>query len=422
MDTHSASTDSADTGRPLLISSVDVFDGTGGPLLHDRTVLVEGDRISWVRPAGEAPEVPGARVVDGAGRTLLPGLFNNHVHLGADVSESARSGDTLGGSVVASTVYATNNLRETIATGVTSVRDCGSVEGFAIEVRDLVERGVIPGPRVAAAGRVITMTGGHGHFIGRQADGPWGIAAATRAELKCGADFIKIMSTGGVLTKGVSPLQTALHVEELAAAVAEAHNAGKRITSHAIGGQGVKNAILAGLDSIEHACFMDDEAIQMALDRGTIIVPTLIAVRRIADNGDTLPAWMYDKVMLEAEASERSFRAAVAAGVTIACGTDAGTPYNAHSELPGELELMVEFGMTPVQALVSATSVGAVNFDVAGERGTVADGLAADLLLVDGDPTRSVSAVRDVVLVLKGGQVAHGALDAVGAAPVGAPG
>jgi imidazolonepropionase-like amidohydrolase len=401
---------------PLLISSVAVFDGTGGPLLPEHSVLVEGDRISWVGPAAQAPEVLGARVVDGTGRTLLPGLMNNHVHLGADVAESARSGDTLAGSVVEATVHATNNLRETIATGVTSVRDCGSVEGFAIEVRDLVERGVIPGPRVQAAGRVITMTGGHGHFIGRQADGPWGIAAATRAELKCGADFIKIMSTGGVLTKGVSPLQTALHVEELAAAVAEAHNAGKRITSHAIGGQGVKNAILAGLDSIEHACFMDDEAIQLALDRGTIIVPTLIAVRRIADNGDSLPAWMYEKVMLEAEASERSFRAAVAAGVTIACGTDAGTPYNPHGELPGELELMVEFGMTPVQALVAATSTSAVNFDLADELGTVAEGRLADLLLVEGDPTTSISAVRDVVLVLKGGAVAHGALDPVGAA------
>ena len=400
---------------PLLITSVDVFDGTGSPVLHDHSVVVEGDRISWVGPAGSAPELPGARVVDGTGRTLLPGLFNNHVHLGSDVSESARSGDTLAGSVVASTVYGVNNLRETLPTGVTSVRDCGSVEGFAIELRDLVERGVVPGPRVLAAGRVITMTGGHGHFIGRQADGPWGIAAATRAELKEGADFIKIMSTGGVLTKGVSPLQTALHVEELAAAVAEAHNAGKRITSHAIGGQGVKNAILAGLDSIEHACFMDDETIELALDRGTIIVPTLIAVRRIAENGDRLPAWMHEKVMLEAEASERSFRSAVAAGVTIACGTDAGTPYNAHSDLPGELELMVEFGMSPVQALVSATSTSAVNFGLTDELGTVTEGKLADLLLVEGDPTSDVSAIRDVVLVLKAGQWAHSALEPVGA-------
>jgi len=401
---------------PLLVSHVDVFDGTGRALLRDRNVLVEGDRITWVWPADDAPDVPGARVVHGARRTLLPGLMNGHTHLGSNVAESARSGDTLAGSVVVATVHATNNLREAIATGVTSVRDCGSVEGFAIEVRDLVEQGVIPGPRVLAAGRVITMTGGHGHFIGRQADGPWGIAAATRAELKCGADFIKIMSTGGVLTKGVSPLQTALHVDELAAAVVEAHNAGKRITSHAIGGQGVKNAIVAGLDSIEHGCFMDDEAIQLALDHDTIIVPTLIAVRRIADNGDSLPAWMYDKVMLEAEASERSFRAAVAAGVTIACGTDAGTPYNPHSELPGELELMVAFGMTPTQALVAATSTNAANFGLSGELGTVEAGKLADLLMVEGDPTEKISAVRDVALVLKGGEVAHGVLDPVGAA------
>ena len=388
----------------ILITDVDVFDGTGAPVQRGQSVLVEGERISWTGPADQAPRPEGARVVDGTGRTLLPGLMNNHTHLGSDVS-GAGQGDTLAASVVGATVHATNNLRETLTTGVTSVRDCGSVEGFAIEVRDLVEQGVIPGPRVQAAGRVITMTGGHGHFIGRQADGPWGVAAATRAELKCGADFIKIMSTGGVLTKGVTPLQTALHVEELAAAVTEAHNAGKRITSHAIGGQGVKNAIVAGLDSIEHACFMDDEAIQLALDHDTIIVPTLIAVRRIAINGDSLPKWMHDKVMMEAEASERSFRAALAAGVTIACGTDAGTPFNPHTELPGELELMVEFGMSPVQALVSATSTAARNFGLTDELGTVTVGKLADLLLVAGDPTTSVSAVRDVVLVLKGGRV-----------------
>jgi imidazolonepropionase-like amidohydrolase len=189
----------------------------------------------------------------------------------------------------------------------------------------------------------------------------------------------------------------------LSAAVAEAHNAGKRITSHAIGGKGVKNAILAGLDSIEHACFMDDEAIEMVIDRGIIIVPTLVAVNRIAINGDKLPAWMHEKVMLEAEASESSFRAAVAAGVKIACGTDAGTPFNPHTEVAAELDLMVRFGMTTKQALIAATVTSAENFGLLHEIGTIEVGKRADLMMVDGNPIDDIAALRNVVLVSKGG-------------------
>ncbi len=387
----------------FLIDDVAVFDGAEPDLLEHRSVLVDGNTIAWAGPSEQAPSLPADRVRDGRGKTLLPGLMNCHVHLVEDGGGAEGSGNAFDDSPIYGTVQAVLNLAATLQTGVTSVRDCGSLDGLAITVSQLVESGLIPGPRVQAAGRVITMTGGHGHFIGRQADGPWGVAAATRAELAAGAHFIKIMATGGVLTKGVTPLQTALHVDELAAAVAEAHNAGRRITSHAIGGQGVKNAIAAGLDSIEHACFMDDEAIGMAIDRGTIIVPTLIAVDRIASNGDRLPSWMHEKVMMEAEASESSFRAAVAAGVKIACGTDAGTPFNPHTEVPGELELMVRFGMTPRQALTAATVVSAENFGLSRELGGIQEGKLADLLLVEGDPLADISAIRNVVLVSKDG-------------------
>ncbi|MFF1879701.1 amidohydrolase family protein [Leifsonia sp. NPDC058230] len=387
----------------ILISDVAVFDSRTGRRIEHQSVVVEGDTIDWIGPADQAPPAgDGWMVRDGRGRTLLPGLFNGHVHL---MGDGVHDGGALTDSATYGAVQAVINLEQTIMTGVTSVRDCGSIGGIAIELRDIVASGYLKGPRVKAAGRVITMTGGHGHSIGRQADGPWGIAQATRAELHAGADFIKIMATGGVLTAGVSPLQTALHVDELRAAVDEAHNAGKRITSHAIGGAGVKNAIRAGLDSIEHACFFDEEAIELALERGTIIVPTLVAVNRIVTNGDKIPEWVYKKALMESEASVAGFRAMVEAGVRVACGTDAGTPHNPHTELPTELELMVEYGMSPGQALVAATLTAAENFDVLDTLGSIEAGKLADLLLVEGDPTANISAVRQVLLVAKGGEV-----------------
>jgi imidazolonepropionase-like amidohydrolase len=387
----------------ILISDVAVFDSRTGRRIEHQSVVVAGDTIDWIGPADQAPPAAdGWMVRDGRGRTLLPGLFNGHVHL---MGDGVHDGGTLTDSPTYGAVQAVINLEQTIMTGVTSVRDCGSIGGIAIELRDIVASGYLRGPRVKAAGRVITMTGGHGHSIGRQADGPWGIAQATRAELHAGADFIKIMATGGVLTEGVSPLQTALHVDELRAAVDEAHNAGKRITSHAIGGAGVKNAIRAGLDSIEHACFFDEEAIELALERRTIIVPTLVAVNRIVTNGDSIPEWVYKKALMESEASVAGFRAMVEAGVRVACGTDAGTPHNPHTELPTELELMVEYGMTPGQALVAATLTAAENFDVLDTLGSIETGKLADLLLVEGDPTANISAVRQVLLVAKGGEV-----------------
>jgi imidazolonepropionase-like amidohydrolase len=271
---------------------------------------------------------------------------------------------------------------------------------------------MIPGPRIRAAGRVITMTGGHGHFIGRQADGPVGTAQATRAELAAGAHFIKVMATGGVLTKGVHPNQTALQVDELTAVAREAHNAGRRVASHAIGGQGIKNALKAGIDSIEHGFYLDDESLEMAVSQGTFLVPTLIAVNRIVDNPDKIPAWVVEKAESESGHHRESFLAAVRSGMKIAAGTDAGTPFNPHGELPTELELMVEYGLSPTEALVAATRNAAENIDLLHEVGTLETGKLADLVLVNGDPTTDISAARDVVLVVKEGVVHRNELKA----------
>jgi imidazolonepropionase-like amidohydrolase len=256
------------------------------------------------------------------------------------------------------------------------------------------------------------MTGGHGHFIGRQADGPVGTAQATRAELAGGAHFIKVMATGGVLTKGVHPNQTALQLDELTAVAREAHNAGRRVASHAIGGQGIKNALRAGIDSIEHGFYLDEESLDMAVSQGAFLVPTLIAVNRIVDNPDKIPAWVVEKAESESGHHRESFVAAVRSGMKIAAGTDAGTPFNPHGELPTELELMVEYGLSPTEALVAATRNAAENIDLLHEVGTLEVGKLADLVLLGSDPTADISAAHDVVMVVKEGTVHRNELKA----------
>jgi imidazolonepropionase-like amidohydrolase len=236
---------------------------------------------------------------------------------------------------------------------------------------------------------VITMTGGHGHFIGREADGPAGVRQATRAEIKAGAHFIKAMATGGVLTPGVVPTQTALQPDELEQVAREAHNAGRRAACHAIGNEGIKNAIRAGIDSIEHGFYLDDEALELALDRGTVLVPTLIAVNQIVNNGKTgaMPAWVVEKAESESGHHRESFAAAVRSGMKVAAGTDAGTPFNPHTYLPQELALMVDYGMRPMEAIVAATRNAAENLDLAPDVGTLEVGRLADIVVVDGDPS-----------------------------------
>ncbi|WUH99676.1 amidohydrolase family protein [Spirillospora sp. NBC_00431] len=388
------------------VNLIDGHDGRGRPGLA--AVVVDGRRIAWAGPAESAPAFPPHAVVDGAGCSLLPGLINSHVHLSADAGpDFARQleSDTLSLATLRSAMMATATLR----TGVTSVRDCGAADAVVIELAKAIDDGLIPGPRVKAAGRVITMTGGHGHFIGREADGVDGVRAATRAELKAGAPFIKAMATGGVLTAGVDPGHTGLIQEELAAAVQEAHNAGRRITVHAIGGQGIKNALRAGVDSIEHGVRLDDEALELAVDRGTYLVPTLLAVTSIvaAGTGAGMPPWVHEKAAREAERHRDSFVAAVRSGLRIAAGTDAGTPYNPHTDLVRELELMVRYGLTAPEVIRAATRNAAENMDVLHDTGTVDVGKLADLVLVEGDPSADIGALARIRMVVKDGRIVH---------------
>lgn len=395
----------ADTS-PILLTGVRIVDGTGAPARSNQAVLIERGRIKWIGPADNAPEVGSRNSIACGDRTLLPGLINSHVHLSSDASADFAA-QAASDSIPMAALRAGQMAIRTLRAGVTTVRDCGATGGIAIELGRAIESGLVEGPRVLAAGRVITMTGGHGHFIGHEADGPDAVRRATRVELKGGADFIKVMATGGVLTRGVDPAHTSLQPEELAVVATEAHNAGKRVASHAIGNAGIRNALEAGIDSIEHGIHLDDGTLQLALDKGAFLVPTLLAVARIIEAGveSGVPDWVVEKAKRESDRSRGSFVAAVRSGLRIAAGTDAGTPYNWHEDLGRELELMVEYGLTPMQAIVAATKNAAVNLDIEHRVGTVEEGKLADLILVEGRPDENISSVTDVRLVMKEGVV-----------------
>jgi imidazolonepropionase-like amidohydrolase len=400
----------------FLLRDVTVVDGTGAPPVPGQALVIEGHRIFWMGPADQAPVTSPEAVVEGEGRTVLPGLINCHVHLTADGAPDLLA-QIAADTIPTATLRAARTAWETLQSGVTTVRDCGAPDNIVIDLAREIDRGLVPGPRVQAAGRLITMTGGHGHHIGREADGPDEVRKAARTEIKSGAAVLKVMATGGVLTPGVSPMQTALLPEELKVVAQEAHNSGRRVTTHAIGRAGIHNALLAGIDSIEHGFYLDDELLELAVDRGTFLVPTMLAVDGIIRNAAKgIPAWAVEKAEREATRQRESFVAAVSSGMRIAAGTDAGTPFNAHGDFARELALMVEHGLSPMQTLVAATSAAAENLGLAHDLGTLAVGKLADLILVDGDPVTDITATGRVVLVVKDGVVYRDELTKIGQA------
>ena len=346
----------------LMIENANIYDGTGASHRQNWSLVADRGKIGWLGPATDAPAFERGRRIDGAGKTLLPGLIDAHVHLCADGGPDF-SGQLMSDSVQRAVLRAARNAGSLIRAGITTVRDCGSAHDIAIELSRAVDDGLLASPRILAAGRAITMTGGHCYFIGRESDGVDAVRSAVRTEIKAGASFIKVMATGGVLTPGLTAGQVALTAPELRVVVEEAHNAGKRVTAHAIGNEGIKNALRAGVDGIEHAIHLDEEALELAVSAGTFLVPTLRALKVKADpdHRELMPDWVYEKAVKESSFHHASFVAAVKSGMQIGAGTDAGTPFNPHGELVAELESMIELGLSNADALAAATTGAAQN-------------------------------------------------------------
>jgi imidazolonepropionase-like amidohydrolase len=386
---------------PTVVLAPYLLDGTGSAPVRDAALWLDGGRIAWVGRAAELPpRARAAATFELPGCTLLPGLIDVHVHL------VASAGPDLAGDIPRTeaerTLAAVANARRHLDAGVTTVRDLGAPGAEAIVIGRAVEAGTVEGPRVIAAGPAVTMTGGHIAYMGRVADGPEQLRAAVRANLGMGAGCIKVVATGGVLTRGLDPRRAAYTQGELDALVDEAHRLGLKVAAHAIGEGGVTVALRAGVDSVEHGMFLNDETIELFLATGARYSATFAPREQIL-RGETVPGWIKERARPTAEAHVASFQAALKAGVRIVAGTDAGTPENPHGRVAHEVVSMVEAGLD-VLAGVRAATAEAADLLEEPDRGVLRAGAVADVLAVAGDVAADVTALTRPTAVFQSGR------------------
>ena len=383
-----------------MFSNGTIIDGLGN-VIEKGWALIDGEKIAAVgsddaslKKYLESNSVEES--VDLSGKTLLPGLIDCHVHITHDGSPNplrsvADEADPI------TTLKTAKHARDTLESGITTIRDLGGKRFIELHVRDAVVSALVTGPRMICAGRMICMTGGHGCQIGMQADGPDEVRKAARIQLQAGVDWVKFMATGGILTTGVEPGASQLTQDELRAGIEEAHKAGRKTAAHAQGNQGIKNAVLAGIDSVEHGMILDSEVIEAMIERNVFLVPTLSVVFHILKEGreEGIPQVFVDKAQRMRDVHLRSLELARQAGVKIAMGTDAGTPFNFHGRNALELTYLVDNGFTPGEAIMCATSKAAELLDLGDAAGSIAPGKTADLLIVDGNPLEDISILSD---------------------------
>ena len=382
-----------------------------GNVLERALVLVEGDRI--VKVAAKNSRVPkGCQRIPLKGRTLLPGFIDAHVHLCLDGSPDPVVA-FISTPLPISLLKAANFARETLMAGVTTIRDMGARDGIDLGLRQAIRTGLVPGPRMLVSGQLICMTGGHGWPLGREANGADEVRKAAREQIKAGVDIVKLMATGGVMTPAVEPGCEQFTEAELHAGVEEAHKAGRKTATHAMGAQGILNALRAGIDSIEHGTYLNDEAVELMKRRQVPLIPTLSALFQIESKGVKagVPAFAVEKTAKVKPFHLASIRRARASGVAIAMGTDAGTPFNRHGENLMELKLLAEHGgFSPGEAIQAGTQVSARVLGLEKELGTIEEGKLADLVAVEGNPLDDINILlrrSSIRLVVQGGRIVN---------------
>ena len=382
-----------------IVRAARLFDGVSSQLIESPLVAIDNGKISAVEP-GPIESPSDAEVVDLGDVTLLPGMLDAHVHLGFDAS-SRPVAQMLVDSDATLLLRMRLAARQALFAGITTVRDLGDRAYLGVTLRDWFRQGAELGPEILAAGPPITVTGGHCHFMGGEADGELEVRRGVRARVKAGVDVIKIMATGGHMTPGTNPSLPQYTVAELRAAVEEAHRLGRMVTAHAHGPAGIANAVEAGVDCIEHCSFRvnggrqpDQRLIERIAERGIAVSPTVGAAPSSRPGISTL----MESFVPILESMHR-------AGVRLIGGTDAGiSPSKPHNVLPYGVAFLARAGLTHTEALAAATSIGAAACGVGDRKGAITPGKDADFFAVQGDPTRDLGALLNVTAVYRAGQ------------------
>jgi imidazolonepropionase-like amidohydrolase len=408
------------TVKTVYVKAGHLFDGKSDQMLDNVVLVVKGDRIDVVGTKASVSIPPGAEVIDLSNSWVLPGLIDCHTHMANradrydDIYSFKETPFTAG-------IAAVVNAKRTLDAGFTSIRDVGSPPFLAVDLRNAINEGFIPGPRIVASGPPISITGGHGDLNGYSpevnvsmypeekdysiADGPEAVRHLVRLQVKYGVDVIKILATGGVLSKGDSPGAEQMTYEEMKMAVDEAHRTGRKVAAHAHGTLGIKDAVRAGVDSIEHGSLIDAEGIALMKEHGTYLVADIYdddyILGNASDFGMSKESIAKEKTV--GRLQRENFQKAVEAGVKIAFGTDAGV--YPHGDNAKQFAYMVKFGMTPAQAIRAATSSAAQLIDRAKDVGTLEAGKYADLIAVPANPLDNVTVLEKVTFVMKGGTV-----------------
>ncbi len=381
---------------------------------ENMAVVVEGNQIAKVAPWKEG-EFQGEKVIDLSNKFVMPGLIDAHVHvnMNGETSIDKMYKSTAGEVTLWSMVHAQSDLMA----GFTTIRDEGAMDFTDVALRDAINKGMVTGPRMFVSGVAISSTGGHGDgdfnpsvsggTFGNIVNSPDEARKAARYTFKYGADQLKIMATGGVMSYGDEPGAPELSFEEMKAALDIANSRGRISSAHAHGAAGIKNAIRAGITSIEHGMLIDHEGMEMMKEYGTYLIPTIIAAHRIVEFGKTgaLAPWMVEKATLCLENHGEHLKEMVAMGVNIGFGTDSGTAFNPHGKQAFEFELMTRCGFTPAQALLSATKVNSTLLKWHDRIGSIEENKLADIAAFDGNPLKDIRDMTRCSFVMKDGVV-----------------
>ncbi len=401
-----------------------LIDGTGKPPVEDAVVVIEDEKITSVSKMNEAniPKGDNVEIIEADGKTIMPGLIDSHVHIYTDGETTDFISLPIHNNHLALAMKSIPRLKRTLEMGITSLRDGGSGWGWLeVALRDAINRGDIIGPRYFATGYHLTVTGGHGYFLPSwlanmpvhteqstiHCDGPDACRKTARLNLYNGTDNIKVVASRSIISKGGASAPQAT-IEELKAAIEEAHKIGKKTMAHSEGLIATKNAIEAGVDAIVHGTYTDEECAEMMVANNVILQPTNYVLKAIAFYGkDELSEWSL-KANMAWEDRKRNFKMYLNKGVKVSFGSDAGVSYLRQGDNAKELETFVELGMSNMDAIVAATKTSAEDIGIDNITGTIENGKMADIILIDGDPLQDIGVLGKedkIKMVMKEGEI-----------------